>query len=364
MKFFSILVLSAGIAFAQVPLKVAEVRSVGSAGIKLPNQAGNNYDPANMIDGKYQTTWALPYKKGEVMLHFAMENWVGSLDRIVIHNGYWKNEKRFKQNSRAKKVSVYINGIHKKNLVKDVILEDSMTPQTIELGGISEVANVYLRVHNVYMGTTWPDLCISEVQFFGTEGSVPRDPYYYGIEENYAGGRKIHLNEKQIEEMSRNRSVTLTVEQKQSLSEVWNIDVLSVVPSNWNDCTCGMYSVSWTDLDSVYVSEISVPYDGDMEIGPYSAGNVVVTPDGRLFRDSKELTVESLIAQERERKANPPRNEDGEIAYGPYRDEKGLLTLDFPPEEVIGKKKLENLRKNLKKKGLKFSYDFVGSSGH
>lgn len=364
MKFLSVLALSAGVVFAQAPIKVAEARSVGSAGIKLPNQAGNNYDPANMIDGKDKTTWALPYKKGDVMLHFAFANRAESLDKIVIHNGYWKNEKRFKQNSRAKKVGVYVNGIKKKNLVKEVVLEDSMTPQTIDLGGITDVANVYLRVHNVYMGSTWPDLCITEVQFLGKEGSVPRDDLDYGIDENYAGGRKIHLSEKQIEELSTKRYVTLTVEQKHSLSEVWNMDVLSLLPSNWNDCTCGMYYVEWTDRDSVYVGETSMPYDGELDVGPYSLGNVVVTLDGRLFRDGKELPVDSLIASERERLVNPPKGEDDEPIYDMYRDSKGLITLDFPPEQIVGKKKLATIKKDLKKKGLKFSLEDIGPTGH
>lgn len=100
MKIVSLLLLSACSAFASilnatgasitVPNKITtdKVFSIGSAGNHLQNQADNQYDPNNMVDGNLQTAWALPYKSGEVILQFNLKWQASSLKRVIIHNGY------------------------------------------------------------------------------------------------------------------------------------------------------------------------------------------------------------------------------------------------------------------------------------
>ncbi|MCF0223259.1 MAG: hypothetical protein HUK20_03240 [Fibrobacter sp.] len=95
--------MAATCALALDNLPVHSVYSIGSAGDHLANQAGNNYNPKNMVDGNVQTAWALPYRSGEVILQFNLKKRAATLDYIAINNGYGKSEKRFRQNSRAKK---------------------------------------------------------------------------------------------------------------------------------------------------------------------------------------------------------------------------------------------------------------------
>lgn len=363
---------------ASEKLEVLSAASIGSAGRNLASQSGNTYVPDNMIDNNLNTTWALPYKSGEVMLQFYLRKTAEVLNRITIHNGYTKSEQRFQDNSRAKKIAIYINGITKDYLFGTVTLDDSMQPQEIDLGNVKDVRVVYIRVLSIYPGEKWSDLCISEVSFDGVPKKENTEQYsdldeIYAKEAGYTVGvseRKLALNNKQIETLSHSRYIVLTTEQKQSLSPVWDVDTLSLLPTNWYDCSCGMYNIQWTDLDSVYLPGTSMPSQAftdamDIIYGPHdktygydpsadSKDNdwkeiprTFLGLDGQLYQSGKPVPVEDLIKQQRKNykiiKYEPGPN-CSQIA----------LSIDFPPATVMDERIAAAHKDNLIRRGLKF----------
>lgn len=292
-------------------LSVSKVYSIGSVGSHLKPQAGNSYNPTNLIDGDSTTTWALPFKgNGSVILDFHVRS--KGLKGIEIYNGYGKSEKRFNQNSRAKEVSVYSDKVASSKLLWKGDLKDTMGFQTIPLTSFpKETSHIYIRIHSVYLGDSWNDLCISEVKFFGEKAdpdttaqemkeeaqsssvkktSKPKKaksvkkqnvaksdssdtpvvseneedenfkPEIKGELDPWSSGvAKIHLDETQVASMSRLRYVVLTELQKKSLSEAWSYDTISALSENWADCTCMMVYCYWTALDTIAIEKGFIP---------------------------------------------------------------------------------------------------------
>lgn len=352
-------------ALASDTLDVLSVYSIGTAGDHLENQAGNNYNPKNMVDGDIKTAWALPYHSGEVILQFNLRKQATSVSRLLIYNGYGKNKKKFLQNSRAKKIGIYANGITKQNLIREWELADQMDWQPVILHE-KNVNSVFIRIHSVYPGTTWPDLCISEVKFVGASSDIdatvsePED--WKKRVEGYPDmslPQKLALTPAQVEQLSQNHYFILTQSQKNLLHKKWDRDTLSILPSNWYDCSCFMYRVDWSDKDSVFVpgtfmpsrevkiSENDEEYEGEeQEYGPYSQG-LIMGIDGKLYENGKYVPLADLVAKQKAEKKTIVYQRSYECVESGY-------SIDLPPVEVVGEKTLKKFIKNLIKAGLKF----------
>ena len=345
-------------------LDVLSVYSIGDAGDHLENQAGNNYNPKNMVDGDIKTAWALPYHSGEVILQFNLKKQATSVSRLLIYNGYGKNKKKYLQNSRAKKIGIYTNGITKQNLVREWELADQMDWQSVILNE-GDVNSVFIRIHSVYPGTTWPDLCVSEVKLVGASSDIdatifePED-WKKRIEgyPDVSLPQKLALSPAQAEQLSQNHYFVLTQSQKNLLHKKWDRDTLSILPSNWYDCSCFLYYVDWTDKDSVFVKATSMPSrevknqsenDEDYEeedFGPFSRG-LIMGIDGKLYQDGKYVPLADLVAKQKAEKKDIVYQRSYECVESGY-------SIDFPPVEVVGEKGLKKLIKTLIKAGLKF----------
>lgn len=346
-------------------LEVQSVYSIGSAGDHLGNQAGNNYNSKNMVDGNVKTAWALTYGSGEVVLQFNLKKQATFLSRLLIYNGYGKSIKRFHQNSRAKKIGIYVNGTAKKNLVREWELADQMDWQTVILN-VENVNSVYIRVHSIYPGSTWLDLCVSEVKLVGASSDIdatisePED-WKKRIEgyPDVSLPQKLALSPAQAEQLSQNHYFVLTQSQKNLLHKKWDRDTLSILPSNWYDCSCFLYYVDWTDKDSVFVKATSMPsrevknqsendedYEEEEDFGPFSRG-LIMGIDGKLYQDGKYVPLADLVAKQKAEKKDIVYQRSYECVESGY-------SIDFPPVEVVGEKGLKKLIKNLIKAGLKF----------
>ena len=374
-KIIVMMLLIVGSIVSGEELAVRDVASIGSAGRHLASQSGNTYVPGNMVDGNLNTAWALPYKSGkksgEVMLQFFFEKEADVLNKITIHNGYAKSEQRYKENSRAQKIGIYINGIKKEYLFGTVTLDDSMQPQEIDLGNIKGVRVVYIRVLSVYPGKKWSDLCISEVSFSGIPGKEDENQVedvetQVAKESGYrvsVPARKLALNEKQVESMSRSRYFVLTAEQRQSLSPVWDVDTLGVLPTNWYDCSCGTFQVKWTDMDSVYIPETYMPSQASIDAqnvdygpwhktlarkgdGPKTIARTFMGLDGRLYQMGKPVSIEKLVEQQGNMGDNTKYKPDSECTSK-------ALSIDFPPTNIMDARITEMHKENLIKQGLK-----------
>lgn len=346
-------------------LNVLSVYSIGDAGDHLENQAGNNYNPKNMVDGDIKTAWALPYHSGEVILQFNLKKQATSVSRLLIYNGYGKNKKKYLQNSRAKKIGIYTNGITKQNLVREWELADLMDWQSVILN-VGDVNSVFIRIHSVYPGTTWPDLCVSEVKLVGASSDIdatisePED-WKKRIEgyPDVSLSQKLALSPAQVEQLSQNHYFVLTQSQKNLLHKKWDRDTLSILPSNWYDCSCFLYYVDWTDKDSVFVKATTMPsrevknqsendedYEEEEDFGPFSRG-LIMGIDGKLYQDGKNVPLADLVAKQKAEKKDIVYQRSYECVESGY-------SIDFPPVEVVGEKGLKKLIKKLIKAGLKF----------
>ena len=166
-----------------------------------------------------------------------------------------------------------------------------------------------LAVQSVYsIGSAGDHLENQAGNNYNTKNMVDGDP-------NISQPQKLALTPAQSEQLSRNHYFILNPDQKKLLHKDWDRDTLSILPSNWYDCSCCMYRIDWIHKDSVYVPEIFMPsrnvtitseddeeYDGpDLEFGPYSQG-LIMGIDGQLYKDGKNISVADLVAKQKKEK--------------------------------------------------------------
>jgi len=135
----------------------------------LKNSAGSNYKADNIHDFDLRTTWATDKNKGideKLTIHFPYSENL-SLTHIEIYNGYQKSESVWKNNSRAKKIELFING--KSTYI--LHLQDTLKMQRFSIGKRFSPHEsdliVQFKVLEIYPGDKYDDLCISEINFDG-----------------------------------------------------------------------------------------------------------------------------------------------------------------------------------------------------
>jgi len=148
----------------------------------LEMQAGNNYDASNLTDGNFGTAWAIDLDMpgvidADVVDYLSFKLHARKITRIVIANGYGKNSKAYHNNTRAR--MVFISRVPWEEAEDSDILfsgeiKDTMSPQSIPVSKTFDNSRptntVYVMFGNdFYPGQKYNDLCISEIQFFGTE---------------------------------------------------------------------------------------------------------------------------------------------------------------------------------------------------
>jgi len=138
----------------------------------LKAQGKNNYDVRNIDDFRVNTAWVAGnkgYGIGETITYtFTKEDFdkakIGNrinFNGFLILNGYCKNKKVWKENSRVKRIRIS----HNEEVIFEAILHDSMNLQEIAFG------NVYLKpgdtvtvtILDIYPGTKYQDTAISEL---------------------------------------------------------------------------------------------------------------------------------------------------------------------------------------------------------
>lgn len=130
------------------------------------------YGPDNIHDFNLLTAWVPETDKGVIgsKINFFFEPKGPRVTNIIIYNGYHKNHKLWKKNARAKKLKLYINN----KPVAILKLSDVMGGQSFKIKPVkSDIAGkdlvITLEVMEVYKGTTYDDLAISEINFDGLD---------------------------------------------------------------------------------------------------------------------------------------------------------------------------------------------------
>ncbi|MEP2773511.1 MAG: hypothetical protein ABJH05_15270 [Fulvivirga sp.] len=151
-----------------------------TASSELTAQGNSTYSVKNAHDLSYETAWVegvSGYGVGEyIEYHFKPEN--PRITEIIIVNGYVKSDNAWKNNSRVKKLKVYID--NKQHAI--LALEDSKAEQHFKVDpvGYGDREDFELlkkkpgftmkfEILEVYPGLKWDDTAITEIYFDGID---------------------------------------------------------------------------------------------------------------------------------------------------------------------------------------------------
>ncbi|BDD04545.1 NADase-type glycan-binding domain-containing protein [Aureibacter tunicatorum] len=134
----------------------------------LPASSVSTYDAKNAHDFKLKTAWAVKNHKGSSLKYFFKGSEILSVYTIDFYNGYIKSEKAWKNNSRAKSVDLYINGIKTYTLQ----LQDTYRLQRFTIDPVNYLADneeliLEFKFTDIYPGEKYSDLYVSEINFIG-----------------------------------------------------------------------------------------------------------------------------------------------------------------------------------------------------
>ena len=141
-----------------------------TASSRLASQGANNYNEKNLHDFHANTPWVegvQGYGIGEwVEYTFKAQN--PRITTIIILNGYNKSESAWKNNSRVKKLKLYIKG----KPIAILNLEDTRCTQFFEIDPVTDANKEWtmrFEIVDVYKGDKWDDTAISEINFDGLD---------------------------------------------------------------------------------------------------------------------------------------------------------------------------------------------------
>lgn len=145
--------------------------------ITLDPQNDNSYEAYNLFDKDPSTTWAVGAKKFEKFEketegHFPRMVSISTpdlLERLVITNGYAKNNQSWRNNARVKNITIMgcTEGSNLADNLYSGTLSDTSEPQTVILRKSGRYDYYNLIIEDYYPGEKWDDVCISEIEVFG-----------------------------------------------------------------------------------------------------------------------------------------------------------------------------------------------------
>ena len=139
-----------------------------SASSFLESQGNNKYDAINAHDFNYKNAWVegvAGYGIGEYLV-YKFHKSTPQINTIIIVNGYVKSNSAWQKNSRVKKLKVYVNN---KEFVY-LNLQDNISEQHFyipEIGNFDNHFAIKFKIMEVYKGTKYDDVVISEIYFDG-----------------------------------------------------------------------------------------------------------------------------------------------------------------------------------------------------
>jgi hypothetical protein len=147
----------------------ATVKDIRASSVLKP-QGENTYGAKNAHDFTLNHAWVegvSGYGIGEYIEYVFPKN-NPTVTTVEIFNGYVKSEKAWLENSRIKKLKMYVNG--KPYAILN--LKDTKAQQRFDIGKLKNAtADLVIRfeIIDVYKGTKWGDTVLSELEFDGTD---------------------------------------------------------------------------------------------------------------------------------------------------------------------------------------------------
>ena len=254
-----------------------------TASSRLKSQGKNNYNEKNLHDLMYNTPWV------EGVKGYGIGQWVEytfkannpRITEIHVVNGYVKSQAAWKNNSRVKRLKVYVNG----QPLAILNLEDSRSDQTFEIEPLTFKQQWTMRfeILEVYEGDKFDDTALSEIYFNGLDvhclapGTkiTMADGTFKNIEDIELGDQVLSLDKA-------GKSVAATVE------ETANVKHCNLVTYTFAD---GTTLTATTDHPlrtangwASYAPEKSANYKGFDNINKIQVGDSFVTTDGKMLK--------------------------------------------------------------------------------
>ena len=266
-----------------------------TASSRLANQGTNNYNEKNLHDFYANTPWV------EGVKGYGIGEWVEytfkannpRITTIVILNGYNKSQSAWKNNSRVKKLKVYIKG----KPVAILNLEDTRCTQMFEIDPVTDTKEWTMKfeIVDVYKGDKWDDTALSEIYFDGLDVHC------------FAAGTKVLLADrtsKNIEDIREGDRVmsfnTLTNTQEpatvQETAAVTHCNLVTYTFDNGATITATddhpfLTERGWASMNPVK----SANYNGFENVALIKAGDKVVTENGVSTLKSMSVSPESKM---------------------------------------------------------------------
>jgi len=138
----------------------------------LTAQLNNNYEAINLTDGNSGTAWIEGKQDYGIdeSFSFIFKNVYGinkaEISSITVLNGYSKSDKTWKENSRVKAFSVYLNNKQLFNL----FLSDTINIQYLDLKKLNREIEVNandtlkFKIKEIFAGDRFKDTAITEIE--------------------------------------------------------------------------------------------------------------------------------------------------------------------------------------------------------
>ena len=158
------------------------------------NKFQENYHPNYIMDGDPRTAWvegADSSGAGEwVRIHLSRVDGATHV-RLRIQNGYWKSASLYRKNARLETVTVTTLPGHHSTTAQ---LDDKMAWQEIAFDQpAGPIDAIELRADKVYPGSTYTDLCVSDVEVYVTGTTVENPAFEKSKLESLLGWKKNRL---------------------------------------------------------------------------------------------------------------------------------------------------------------------------
>jgi Ataxin-1 and HBP1 module (AXH) len=138
----------------------------------LSNQGSINYKPENIHDFDLFTAW-VPDTTGGIIgkkINFHFKPLSPRVNKIIVYNGYLKNYELFKSNSRVKTLRMLINRKPYALLkLSDTTASQTFTIRPLQSREKKKDLIVTLEILEVYKGSKYSDVAISEINFDGLD---------------------------------------------------------------------------------------------------------------------------------------------------------------------------------------------------
>ncbi len=135
-----------------------------SADEVLGDQSGFDYVPENAIDGKLDTCWAYKGSDRQAALTLRADT-AQEVRGIVITGGYAKSESVFEKNCRIKQLRVTLSDGTAMEFSLDEV-EGYEGMRVVPFAGIYLTDSIEIVITDVYPGSKYDDVCVSEILVF------------------------------------------------------------------------------------------------------------------------------------------------------------------------------------------------------